>query len=142
MIYVDTSVLVALFIHEPRSDEIAKWYARCNDELVSTAWCVTEFASALGIKQRTQQISSDQANAAWVKFERLCGNDLQLLQLERATFHRAALLALDHATKLRAGDSLHLAAALDIGVEAMASIDEVLSTNAQGNRLKLVFSFS
>ena len=50
MIYVDTSVLVALIVPEPHSAAVARWYARSRAELVSAAWCVTEFASALGIK--------------------------------------------------------------------------------------------
>ena len=49
MVYVDSSVLVALHLNEPRSADVARWYAACSDELVSAMWCVTEFASALGI---------------------------------------------------------------------------------------------
>ena len=52
-----------------------------------------------------------------------------------ATFHRAAVLTLDAATGLRAGDSLHLAAALDAKAKNMATLDGVLAKNAK--RLKL-----
>jgi uncharacterized protein len=57
MIYVDTSVLVALCFNEPKSSDVRFWYGERTEELVSGVWCVTEFASALGIKQRTGQIS-------------------------------------------------------------------------------------
>ena len=60
-IYVDTSALVALVVNEPRSTAVADWYARAKGELVSAVWCVTEFASALGIKQRTGQLDQEQA---------------------------------------------------------------------------------
>ena len=56
MIYVDTSVLVALYTRESSSAVVSSWYADCTGELVSSAWCVSEFASALCIKQRTGQL--------------------------------------------------------------------------------------
>ena len=58
MVYVDTSVLVALHLDEAKSADVARWYAACTDELVSAMWCVTEFASALG---DFQKCSSHQA---------------------------------------------------------------------------------
>jgi predicted nucleic acid-binding protein len=63
MLYVDTSVLVALCTNEAKTVDVVNWYAACTDELASAAWCVTEFASALGIKQRTGQLTESQAKA-------------------------------------------------------------------------------
>ena len=137
MVYVDTSVLVALFLKEPRSSDVARWYTSCEDELVSAMWCVTEFASALSIKQRTRQIDGTEAQTAWQHFERLCANDLQLMPVEPVTFHRAAILTLDHDSGLRAGDALHLAAALDAKAKGMATLDEVLAKNAKSMKFKL-----
>ena len=138
MIYVDTSVLVALHLNESASAAVSRWYAACTDELVSAMWCVTEFASALGIKQRTGQIDAEQAHAAWLQFERLCASDLKLLPVEPAIFHRSAMLTLDAATGLRAGDALHLAAALNAQAELMATLDDVLTRNAKRVKLKTV----
>lgn len=138
MVYVDTSVLVALCVNEPKSTAVAKWYAGCGDELVSAAWCVTEFASALGIKQRTKQITAEQGAAAWQAFERLCAGDLQLLPVDPPTFHRAATLTLDISTGLRAGDALHLAAALHVKAKSMATLDDVLARNARSMKIKPV----
>ena len=136
MVYVDTSVLVALCVNEPKSAAVARWYAACSEELTSAVWCVTEFASALGIKQRTAQITGEQGAAAWQAFERLCASDLQLLPVEPATFHRAALLTLEATTGLRAGDALHLAAALEAKVKTMATLDDVLARNAKRMKIK------
>lgn len=138
LIYVDTSVLVALYSHEEASAAVSRWYANCSDELISAVWCATEFASALGIKQRTGQIDEAAALTAWHQFERMCANDLHLLALEPATFHRAAILTLDAASSLRAGDSLHLAAALDAKAARMATLDGTLADNAKRQKLKLV----
>jgi predicted nucleic acid-binding protein len=64
--------LVALCVSEPQSAAVTRWYEACSDDLTSAVWCVTEFASAFGIKQRTGQITGEQGAAAWQAFERLC----------------------------------------------------------------------
>ena len=86
MLYVDTSVLVALCTNEAKTADVVKWYGACTEDLSSAASCVTEFASALGLKQRTGQLTEPQAQAAWVKFERICANDLELLPVEAMSF--------------------------------------------------------
>lgn len=131
MIYVDTSVLVAMYVRETGSRAVDRWYSACTDELVSSAWCVTEFASALGIKQRTGELDEAAALVAWQQFERLCANDLQLLTIDPSTYHRAAILALEAGSGLRAGDALHLAVAHDSKVMKMATLDTVLAKNAK-----------
>ena len=136
MVYVDTSVLVPLFLNEPYSVAAADWYAREKSELVAAAWCVPEFASALGIKQRTGAIDSQQALGAWTHFVRMVAADLRLLPVAPSNFHRAAELVLDAASALRAGDALHLACAEAAGATQMATLDDVLSRNAQRLKIK------
>jgi uncharacterized protein len=138
MIYVDTSVLVPLFLNEPHSVAAADWYAREKSELVVAAWCIPEFASALGIKQRTGAIDAQQAQGAWTRFERMVAADLRLLPVDSANFHRASELVLDAASALRAGDALHLACAEAAGAKQMATLDDVLSRNAQRLKIKPV----
>lgn len=138
MIYVDTSVLVALHLPEVKSDDVGSWYSSCTSRLISAAWCVTEFASALSIKQRTGQIDAPAARTAWQQFERMCASDLQLLPVDHATFHRAANLALDVKSGLRSGDALHLAVALNAKAKSMATFDVVLAKNAKKMKLDVV----
>jgi len=138
MVYVDTSILVPLFLNEPHSVTAAEWYAREKRELVAAAWCIPEFASALGIKQRTGAIDAQQAQGAWTRFERMAAADLRLLPVAPANFHRAAELVADAASALRAGDALHLACAEAAGAKYMATLDDVLSRNAQRLKIKPV----
>ena len=51
-------------------------------------------------------------------------------------FHRAALLTLDGAPALRAGDALHLACAEQAGAGGIVTLDAVLARYAQ--RLKIL----
>ena len=90
---------------------MVRWYADCQDELVS---------------------------AAWVKFERVCANDLQLLPVEVATFHKAARMTMDPASGLRAGDTLHLAGDIGASVQGLVTLDAVFSKNAKRMKVKVV----
>lgn len=138
MVYVDTSTLVALIVKEASSAAVAKWYAGSKAQLVSAAWCVPEFASALGLKQRTGQLDAEQAQQAWARFERLVANDLKLLLVEPADFHRAAVMTLDAGSALRAGDALHLACAEHADAKQVATLDAVMARNAQRLKIKPV----
>ena len=117
---------------------VAAWYAGAKGELVSAAWCVTEFGSALGLKQRTAQIDANQARAAWERFERLVANDVRLLPVETVDFHRAAMLTLDASSGIRAADALHLACAERAGAKSLVTLDAVMAKNAQRVKLKPV----
>jgi len=136
--YVDTSVLVALCVNEPKSEDASRWYSKCKDKLVSSVWCVTEFASALGIRQRTGQITTAEAHLAWQSFQRLRANDLTLLSPDADVFRKAAFLTLDAATGLRAGDALHLTSALQANVKRMATLDDVFARNAKQRKIAVV----
>jgi predicted nucleic acid-binding protein len=138
MVYVDTSALVALIVNEPGSVGVASWYAAEKNELVSAAWCVTEFGSALGLKQRTGQLDADQARAAWERFERLVASDVRLVPVETVDFHRAAMLTLDAQRGIRAADALHLACAERAGARGLATLDGLMVKNARRVRLKPV----
>jgi predicted nucleic acid-binding protein len=138
MLYVDTSVLVALCTQEAKTADVIKWYAACTGELASAVWCVPEFASAMGLKQRTGQLTQSQAQHAWLQFERVCANDLQLLSIEPMTFHKAAVLTMDVTTGLRAGDALHLACALAAKAHGIATLDIMMAKNAKQLKLKHV----
>lgn len=138
MLYVDTSVWVALCTNESKTASVIQWYAACTDDLASAAWCVTEFASALGIKQRSGQLTEAQAQNAWLQFERVCANDLQLLPVEAMMFHRAAMLTMDASGGLRAGDALHLACAMEAKAAGLVTLDAVLAKNAKRVNVKTV----
>jgi uncharacterized protein len=59
MIYLDTSVVVALLTPEERSPLALNWFEHCREPLISSDWLITETHSALGIKQRQHGLSQD-----------------------------------------------------------------------------------
>jgi predicted nucleic acid-binding protein len=64
MIYLDTSVVVALLTPEERSAQALDWFAQSRDPLISSDWLITETHSTLGIKQRHHGLSSQARQAA------------------------------------------------------------------------------
>lgn len=92
----------------------------------------------MGIKQRTGQLTKSQAQTAWLQFERICANDLELLQVDPVTFHKAAILTMDAATGLRVGDALHLACAIEAKAKGLVTLDVVLAKNAKRVKVKPV----
>ena len=139
MIYVDTSVLVALCTHESESKRVDKWYSNCKNDLVSAVWCITEFASALSIKQRAGQLDAELAKKAWEQFKLLCNADIRLLPLPSMEFYTAANMILETNNKLRAGDALHLACAKKQGVHSIATLDKIMAEHAKKLKIKNIF---
>lgn len=123
MIYLDTSVVVALLTPEERSPLALDWFGQCRDSLISSDWLITETHSALGMKQRLHGLSAEARLAAGEQFERLLQGGVELRPLERGRFRHAAELLQDPALGLRAGDALHLAVALHSRCTQLASFD-------------------
>jgi len=131
MIYLDTSVVVALLTPEERSAQALEWFAQSREPLISSDWLITETHSALGIKQRHHGLSSEARQAAGEQFERLLQGGVELRSLDRERFRQAAELLQDPALGLREGDALHLAVALQSRCTRLASFDRRMQQAAK-----------
>jgi uncharacterized protein len=136
MIYVDTSVVVALLTREPASEAVTEWFAGAEG-LVSAGWCAVEFASAIAIKLRSGQLRKTHAESAHGAFDELTAGGLRLLPVSRDAFRRAAELVRQSPNGLRVGDALHLAVAVECGAGSMAGLDQAMNAEAQGLGLRL-----
>ena len=138
MIYVDTSIFVALCTSEPKSDAVDKWHNNSSAKMISSTWAFTEFSSALSLKVRTNQITEQQSREAWKKFDTLCQNDIELLPIESKTYYSAGILVIDGKSNLRAGDALHLAAAKAFKAKSIITLDKLLQKNASRLKIKAI----
>jgi len=138
MIYVDTSILVALCTTEPKSKVVDKWHSNSSAKMISSTWSFTEFSSALSLKVRTNQITEKQSRDAWKKFDFLCQNDIELMPIENKTYYSAGVLVVDSKSNLRAGDALHLAAAKSFEAKSIITLDKVLEKNATRLKIKAI----
>lgn len=135
MIYVDTSVIVALLTLEPSTASVKAWFAGLQDMPVSSDWLMVEFSSAISIKVRTGQVSEVAAKAVHQEFQLLASSGLRLAPASRTAFKAAADLARAHRYGLRAGDALHLAVAQEVAASTIATLDDTMAKNAK--RLKM-----
>lgn len=131
MVYVDTSVIVALLTAESGTAKVTKWYAAQNEAPTCSDWLLTEFASAIAMKVRTKQISEATAKSVRKEFSVLAAGGLRVVPVSRAAFGRAATLTAAHQHGLRAGDALHLAVAIELGATQMATLDSGLAKNSK-----------
>ena len=131
MVYVDTSVIVALLTAEPGTAKVTKWYAAQRDAPTCSDWLLTEFASALSIKIRTKQIIEATAKGIRKEFSVLAAGGLRVVPVSRSAFLHAATLTAAHQHGLRAGDALHLAVAIELGATQMATLDSGLAKNSR-----------
>jgi predicted nucleic acid-binding protein len=138
VVYLDTSVVVSLLTPETTSEAALQWILKSNQPIVSCDWIRTEFASALAIKFRLGQLNTKTLKATQAEFDHLIDSGVRLAPVTREMFIRAAQLAGQPKNSLRAGDSLHLAAALMLGANAMATFDSHLMANAKKAGLKTI----
>jgi uncharacterized protein len=110
-VYLDTSVLVALFFHEGAS-AAARARASREPQLWVSRWTLAEFASAVAFKRRQAQTDAATARKASARLNAIVADGgLQVADLERADFERAGTLCEAHASGLRTPDALHAAVA-------------------------------
>lgn len=110
MIYLDTSVLGALFFREPAAQEILSRLDSAREtELVVSAWTLAEMASAGSIKARMGQITLRERSAGLAAFQHFVTDTLTLVEVDPGDFRTATALLDLPETALRAADALHLA---------------------------------
>ncbi|QKE39908.1 MAG: type II toxin-antitoxin system VapC family toxin [Ferrovum myxofaciens] len=125
MIYLDTSVLGAIFFRESGAvNLVARLESQRKTKLMISAWTLTEMASIGGIKQRTGAIDADTRQQAIANFQRFASMRLVTVEIDPTDFRTAAVL-IESPAVLRAGDALHLAIARRLGAK-IASLDHRL----------------
>ena len=110
--YLDTSVLLKIFVREPDSE----FYGKLTDgqAICSSVLAYTEFWSALLAKERSGALTAAQRQQVWSAFDRNVLEDLiDLTPMSPAIFKRAnRILERCHPkVPLRSLDALHLASA-------------------------------
>jgi len=113
--------------------------ASSGDRFV-TALCELEVVNAFGLRVFRKQASPAEANAARTNFERDLHEGLfQLRGVVEVVFERARQLSRQTTAKLgtRTADLLHVAAALELGVDHFYSFDQQQRKLAHAVRLKL-----
>lgn len=127
MLYLDAALLVASVTNEVETDRVQRWLsANSASDLIISDWVITELSSALSIKVRTRQVTSEERSAALSAFRETSAQSFLSVPVTGAHFRIAARFADNHELGLRAGDALHLAVAFEQGA-TLCTLDRKLA---------------
>jgi uncharacterized protein len=116
MLYLDTSVLIGAMTPETGTVRVLAWLAKQDSSLLNIShWTVTEFSSALSVKQRAGQITQTQRANALAEFAKLAAETFIVNEVKSIHFIAAARFVDNNALTLRGPDALHLALVIDLG---------------------------
>jgi uncharacterized protein len=136
-IYVDTSVWVALVSFEETSTDLKAWLERETAILATSQWTMVETASAISIKVRRGDVTTDQAREQLNALGAFFASDVSLLPIASKDYEQATKLCMDSSSGLRSGDALHLAVATRLKMDSLLTLDKNMAKNGLQLGLKL-----
>ena len=132
-VYVDTSVWVAVLAKEPNAPGLMRDLEAETGQLLTSTWTRTEFASALAIKARRKELTQDGVSALLREFELWVSGGVAVMPVDSSDFAQAAQRCGNVesvASRLRAGDALHLSVAKRCLATHIFSLDTDMLNNA------------
>jgi predicted nucleic acid-binding protein len=126
--YLDTSAVAKWYLNESGSQEFVN-YLQGLDSAVISSLTRTEMRSLLSLRRRIGDLPTELESELFAAFqEDIDRGWLQLYPIEDARFAEASNLISRHPKHpLRSLDALHLAQAVHIGTEQIATADEVMA---------------
>jgi predicted nucleic acid-binding protein len=139
-VYADPSFIVSLYSPDANSAAAARTMQSSSADRFVTTFGELEVVNAMGLRISRKEVSALQSQSSLTQFE----NDLrdgvfQLRGLSDSVLERARQLSRQTTAKLgtRTADLLHVAAALNLGVDYLYTFDQHRRKLAQALRLKL-----
>lgn len=129
-IYCDTSVMVSAFAAERDSVAVEAWLSRQTDSIAISSWVIAEFSGALAMKRRMHVVDDAVWTLVMQRWRRFCADSAVVQPVDTSHFVRAGAMMDRGDLKLRSGDALHLAIALDRGW-LLATLDHDLAEAAR-----------
>lgn len=128
MVYVDTSVMVKLYIKEEYSQAVSAWI-RANDEAIpKTVFHELEFTNAIKLKQFRDEMTNSEAETVLGRFSQ---HETDGIFYRPAinwpdAFARSITLSRNHTETIgsRSLDVIHVALALSMGADRFFTFDE------------------
>ena len=128
MLYVDTSVIVKLYVKEEHSLDASNWLKENNEAIPLTIFHELEFNNAINLKEFRAEITTNETRLIMARFaeHESKGVFYRPLISWADSFQYAVDLSRKHTSKTgsRALDILHVAAALSIRADRFLTFDE------------------
>jgi predicted nucleic acid-binding protein len=138
-VYADPSFIVSLYSPDANSAAAARAMQAPADRFLTT-FADLEVVNAMGLRVFRKEVSPAQAQSSLIEFEKDSRDGIfQLRGLSDPILQRAHQLSRQTTAKLgtRTADLLHVAAALELGVDCLYTFDLHQRKLAQALRLKL-----
>lgn len=127
MLYFDTSFLAPLILEEATSDDVEAFFLDLPPgQLQVSHWTRVEFASLVAREVRVGGLAEAEARLTMDQFDEMVAASCQVVVPGAADYELAKSYIQHFATKLRAGDALHLAIASNHGAKMLCTLDEGL----------------
>jgi predicted nucleic acid-binding protein len=139
-VYADPSFIVSLYSPDVNSAAAALTMQASSTERFVTTFGELEVVNAMGLRIFRKEVTPAQAQASLREFEKdLRDGVFHLRGLADSVLERARELSRQTTAKLgtRTADLLHVAAALELGVDRLYTFDHRQRKLAQSLRLKL-----
>jgi predicted nucleic acid-binding protein len=139
-IYADPSFIVSLYSPDANSAAAAHTMHASSGDRFLTTFGELQVVNAMGLRIFRREVSPAQAQSSLLEFENDLRNGVfQLRGLPDSILERARQLSRQTTPKLgtRTADLLHVAAALELGVDTLYTFDHHQRKLAQSLRLKL-----
>ncbi len=128
MVYVDTSVIVKLYIREEYSRDASVWLKKNNEAIPLTSFHELELINTIQLKQFRSEITLNEARLIMSRFEEHEISGIYYRpQLDwSAIFIHAIDLSKKHASSIgsRSLDILHVASALSMNADRFLTLDD------------------
>lgn len=138
--YVDSGVLVKLYVPEPESDAVQRTIANAVDVTCSEL-LLAEFQSVLSRKRREGQIDAYAAAESMAALRRnIEEGEIGIVKLDSSTIEAAVklLAKMPDGIPLRTLDAIHLAVCLESKLFPLFTTDGVMSKAARHLKIPLV----
>jgi predicted nucleic acid-binding protein len=139
-VYADPSFIVSLYSPDANSAAAARTMQASSGDRFATTFGELEVVNAMGLRIFRKEVSPAQAQSSLLEFEKdLRDGVFQLRELTDPILERARQLSRQTTAKLGTctADLLHVAAALELGVDCLYTFDQHQRKLAQTLRLKL-----
>jgi uncharacterized protein len=130
-VYLDASILIALFIDSDPFTERAKAYlASIVDSLIISDFAAAEFASGVARLTRMRRLAADDANAIFATFDAWKVRTSEIAHASTLDIAAAAAAVRRLDLNLRTPDAINIAVADRLGA-TLATFDERMATAAR-----------
>ncbi|MGZ8284814.1 MAG: type II toxin-antitoxin system VapC family toxin [Allosphingosinicella sp.] len=112
MIYLDASIVVAIFTAEAETPRLQQWIDIKRGETIAVSrWVDVEFAAAIAAKARAGALDEPTRKKSLQLYRQALRESFTRLEIGDRQFEHAERLAQNPDAGLRGGDALHLAVA-------------------------------